>query len=135
MAFVDDSFGNLVGVLSRIAKAGTEAARCPYVNRSRKIVPFPFDDVLREVAKRLNGGVRSYDAVSRYGGEEFLVVLVGCPSQLAMSRAEHIRRLIDSRPFDTSAGALNVSMSLGVAGTDDWAGLTADSQEAPVAAA
>jgi diguanylate cyclase (GGDEF)-like protein len=80
------------------------------------------DDVLREVAKRLNGGVRSYDAVSRYGGEEFLVVLVGCPSQLAVSRAEHIRRLIDSRPFDTSAGALNVSMSLGVAGTDDLAG-------------
>src|SRR6476646_10438266 len=78
-----------------------------------------FDDVLREVAKRLNGGVRSYDAVSRYGGEEFLVVLVGCPSQLAKSRAEHIRRLIDSRPFDTSAGALNVSMSMGVAGTDD----------------
>lgn len=37
-----------------------------------------------------------------------------------------IRRLIDSRVFDTAAGPLNVSMSLGVAGTDDWNGLTAE---------
>ena len=47
-------------------------------------------------------------------------------SSLAISRAEHIRRLIDSRVFDTAAGPLNVSMSLGVAGTDDWNGLTAE---------
>lgn len=84
------------------------------------------DAVLREVANRLHAAVRSYDAVGRYGGEEFLVVLVGCSSHLAMSRAEHLRRRIDSQPFDTAAGILNVSMSLGVAGTDDWNGLSAE---------
>lgn len=84
------------------------------------------DAVLAEVAKRLHSAVRSYDAVGRYGGEEFLVVLVGCPSHLAMSRAEHLRRRIDSQPFETAAGLLNVSMSLGVSGTDDWNGLTAE---------
>lgn len=84
------------------------------------------DSVLREVARRLNDAVRSYDAVSRYGGEEFLVVLVGCPSQQAKSRAESLRRIIDSRPFETPGGLLNVSLSLGLAGTDDWTGLTAE---------
>jgi diguanylate cyclase (GGDEF)-like protein len=34
------------------------------------------DDVLREVASRLGGSVRTYDAVSRYR-EEFLIVLNG----------------------------------------------------------
>ena len=93
------------------------------------------DAVLREVAKRLLAAVRGYDAVGRYGGEEFLVVLVGCPSHSAMSRAEHLRRSIESRPFATPAGPLNVSMSLGIAGTDDWNSLGADQliQEADTA--
>ena len=82
--------------------------------------------MLREVAVRPNATVRSYDNVSRYGGEEFLIVLAGCAGVLAVSCAEHIRGLIDSRVFHTAAGPLNVSMSLGLAGTDDWNGLTAE---------
>ena len=48
------------------------------------------DDVLREVASRLGGSVRTYDAVSRYG-EEFLIVLNGCRTQMGANRAENIR--------------------------------------------
>ena len=83
------------------------------------------DEVLREVARRLNSSVRNYDAVARYGGEEFLLVLVGCPSRQGIPRAENLRKLIDSSPFETPAGFLNITMSLGVAGTDDWSGLSA----------
>ena len=41
------------------------------------------DEVLREVARRLLGSVRSYDFVGRYGGEEFLVVLNNCNASKA----------------------------------------------------
>jgi diguanylate cyclase (GGDEF)-like protein len=78
------------------------------------------DEVLREVACRLCDSVRSYDAVSRYGGEEFLIVLNSCRTRMAASRAEAIRRVIDVRPVETAAGTLAICMSLGVAGTEDW---------------
>jgi diguanylate cyclase (GGDEF)-like protein len=78
-------------------------------------------EILREVAYRLSDSVRSYDAVSRYGGEEFLV-LNGCRTQLGAKRAESIRHAIQARPVESAAGAVPVSMSLGVAGTEDWLG-------------
>jgi diguanylate cyclase (GGDEF)-like protein len=77
------------------------------------------DDVLREVASRLGGSVRTYDAVSRYG-EEFLIVLNGCRTQMGANRAENIRLAIGERPVVTATGPITVSMSLGVAGTEDW---------------
>jgi two-component system cell cycle response regulator len=78
------------------------------------------DEVLREIACRLRDSVRTYDAVSRYGGEEFLIVLNGCRTQMGANRAENIRHAIEERPVETATGPLAVSMSLGVAGTGDW---------------
>jgi len=70
---------------------------------------------LREAASRLTDSVRSYDAVSRYRGEEFLIVLNGCTADMAARRAESIRNVIHSRVIDTEIGAIPVSISLGVA--------------------
>ena len=85
------------------------------------------DAVLREIAARLLRAVRSYDAVSRYGGEEFLIVLSGCDAACVRSRAEDIRRGIEMKPVKTEEGEIRVTISLGVAMSSDWEG--ADGEE------
>ncbi len=84
------------------------------------------DQVLREVARRLLLSVRSYDFVGRYGGEEFLVVLNNCRPDSAFGRAEEIRKTICTRPIQTDAGPLGVTMSLGVLLSRDWGQRPAD---------
>jgi diguanylate cyclase (GGDEF)-like protein len=78
------------------------------------------DEVLREAARRFVNAVRDYDVVGRYGGEEFLILLPGCPSKKNPCRAEQIRHFFSARPFQTSAGALNVTISVGAVATVDW---------------
>ena len=70
------------------------------------------DVVLRECAARMKAAVRPSDAVGRYGGEEFLVVLPGSTVEAATRTAERIRQSIEAAP--TSNGA-KVTLSLGVA--------------------
>ena len=72
------------------------------------------DEVLREVARRLLGSVRSYDFAGRYGGEEFLVVLNNCAVEKAVDRAEEIRKAIGGSPILTTHGPISITMSLGV---------------------
>jgi two-component system cell cycle response regulator len=78
------------------------------------------DEVLKEVSRRLLGSIRSYDFVGRYGGEEFLIVLNNCNSNSAMARAEEIRIAIAAKPIQTQAGALPLTMSIGVLLSHEW---------------
>ena len=73
------------------------------------------DAVLREVTQRLAVGVRPYDAVGRYGGEEFLIVFPGCSAPNLVVGAERLRHCVADRPIETSAGPLPVTLSLGLA--------------------
>jgi len=57
------------------------------------------DEVLREAAKRLQDGVRNYDILSRYGGEEFLILMPGCDEDAARSQAERLRSAICESPI------------------------------------
>ena len=84
------------------------------------------DAVLREAVRRMGAGVRSYDAIGRYGGEEFLIVLPGCDGRSGVCRAERLRKLICAEPFDTSEGRISVSCSLGVASTVECDSLDCD---------
>ncbi len=81
------------------------------------------DEVLVEVARRLGAAVRHTDAVARWGGEEFVILLRNCPLDDAVGRAEAIRRQISDTTF---SGVGTVTASIGAAqltGQEDVASL------------
>ncbi|WP_426191851.1 DUF484 family protein [Massilia sp. DWR3-1-1] len=79
------------------------------------------DEVLREVATRIKAELRISDALGRFGGEEFVVLLIDADLDSATMVAQRIRASIANIPFELSSGELMpVSVSIGVATLDDF---------------
>jgi len=72
------------------------------------------DNVLREATRRMKSVIRVYDAIGRYGGEEFMMVLPGCEPSTACAQAERIRESVAASPIDTGSEAIAVTCSIGV---------------------
>ena len=72
------------------------------------------DLVLQRVATRLRGSVRTEDAVVRYGGEEFVVLLRRCSAAEAVTIAEALRTAVRqvALPADCPLGQLTVSIGI-----------------------
>lgn len=77
------------------------------------------DYVLKEVAKIIKISVRKLDIVSRYGGEEFGVILLGASSETAVCIAERIRNNIENKIFTYMGQEMRVTISGGVAHVKD----------------
>lgn len=73
------------------------------------------DEVLQEIAKRLQSQLRRGTPAYRYGGEEFVVILTDTPLELALDVTERLRWAVRSTPFRTKAGNLEITASFGVA--------------------
>lgn len=73
------------------------------------------DVVLRIIARKMESLARSYDAIGRFGGEEFLFVLPECCMECAVTFAERLRSSISMDSIDTPEGMIPVTVSLGVA--------------------
>lgn len=73
------------------------------------------DRVLAEFARRLREEARAGDAIGRYGGEEFVILLPGADKDEAEGVAERIRASIAGYVFDDIAPGLRVTASFGVA--------------------
>ncbi len=76
------------------------------------------DDVLRAVARAVRSEVRIYDAVGRFGGEEFVVLLPGMGPGHSAAVAERIRDAVAGLVVEVAEGAKRIeglSVSVGVA--------------------
>jgi two-component system cell cycle response regulator len=82
------------------------------------------DYVLKELGQLMQSKlVRSNDYFSRYGGEEFVLILQATPMKTAMEVAERIRTTIESHLFLYDNRQIPVTISIGVATknvTDTW---------------
>jgi len=76
------------------------------------------DAALQEIARRLRASVRPYDAIGRYGGEEFLIVLSSCGTDTASKIGEKIRSRVGLAPIQLATVRQPVTMSLGIASSD-----------------
>ena len=81
------------------------------------------DRVLQRVAELLTeaasaASVPASSFAARLGGEEFLLVLDDAEPSTALGRLEDLRRAIRSAPWIDLTGAVPVTVSVGVAGTD-----------------
>jgi two-component system cell cycle response regulator len=83
------------------------------------------DCVLCQVTRIMQADVRPYDAVGRYGGEEFLILLPGCNRSETADKAEHLREKILRQPVETESGPLKITISMGGVATGDWPEYTA----------
>ena len=83
---INDSFGHLVG-----------------------------DEVLRTVAARIHAVVREFDAVGRYGGEEFIIILANKTEPVVRSVAERILHSIQAEPVHYNVFEIPVTISIGIA--------------------
>lgn len=85
------------------------------------------DECIRRVAKTIEESVRlGEDAVFRYGGEEFLVVLAHASPDIAWTIAQRIRRSVEAlgivnprvHPEDGAAGVVTISLGVAFAQQD-----------------
>jgi diguanylate cyclase len=72
------------------------------------------DAVLREVAVALSRGRREVDFFARFGGEEFVSLMVGTELADALSAAEQMRRAVESLRFHFHGTPIQVTVSCGI---------------------
>ena len=72
--------------------------------------------VLRQAGESIKAAVRDVDSVIRYGGDEFVVVLLGTSSRQALQAAERVRHRVASAIFmSEDRSPIRITASIGVA--------------------
>lgn len=76
------------------------------------------DEVLKHVANIITNSVRKIDIVTRYGGEEFVILSPNTTLESAVKIAERVRQHVEDHPY-TADFEINVTVSIGIAGYGD----------------
>lgn len=73
------------------------------------------DQVLKHMAKLIKENIRKTDFAFRYGGEEFMIMLVNADVRNAVHVSEQIRKKLEATNFSLKDLSFNVTSSFGVA--------------------
>jgi diguanylate cyclase (GGDEF)-like protein/PAS domain S-box-containing protein len=84
------------------------------------------DNMLREVASLIKDAVRDSDTVGRIGGDEFALLLVGCPLEKARQIADDVVRSVNDYRFVWKDKIFNVGVSIGLVEISRGAGAIED---------
>ncbi len=76
------------------------------------------DEVIREIARRLKRTKRTVDIAGRYGGEEFVVLLLDTSPDQAMYFSERLRKVVAKTPIEFEGHSIKVTISLGI--SQNW---------------
>ena len=127
------NFDSLTGLLARnhfLNMAEREFQRAQRLNHNLVILMLDFDEfkqindthghmvgdqVMKAVAERCAKQVRNIDLVGRYGGDEFIFLLVETSAKDAIRVADRICRNIAEANIKTDVGLLKMTVSIGVA--------------------
>jgi diguanylate cyclase (GGDEF)-like protein/PAS domain S-box-containing protein len=72
------------------------------------------DNMLREIASLIRDAVRDSDTVGRIGGDEFALLLAGCPLEKARQIADDVVRSVHDYRFVWKDKIFNVGVSIGL---------------------
>ncbi len=72
------------------------------------------DKVIQELAKLLKNQLKPSDLASRWGGEEFLVLLPDTEKNEAIEIAEKIRSIVEKNIFNVKGGEQKLTITIGV---------------------
>ena len=77
------------------------------------------DELLRQVASKLQAYVRTSDTVARLGGDEFALLLPNCPLDQAKQIADALRRDIENYRFAWQEHTFGIGVSIGLVALSD----------------
>lgn len=72
------------------------------------------DSILRQLSDRISANIRKEDTFSRYGGEEFAVLLHKTSEKQGMAIAQKLLKLVEEEPFYYENHKINITISIGI---------------------
>ena len=78
------------------------------------------DFILQEFTKLIQKKLRSFDLLGRYGGEEFIIIMVNCVKENALKRVESILEEIRETIFEYNSNQIKFTFTAGIADSNDF---------------
>ncbi len=114
--FLEESYEGLVaGIIRRGTVIGLLMCDLDFFKETNDVYGHDVGDmVLKEAADKIKRSVRTSDLVIRYGGEEFLVLLIDTHPEDSPEVAEKIRHAVEEAKVKITGGFIQKTISIGI---------------------